>query len=289
MKARVWTRGAGAAASWLASLLFATHALAYPGGTPNFQTDVAPFCAACHSSRSVEALAGAGDRAEKELAENKHIAGILAGSGNYEKLSEADRVTLAEHIRALDAASTIELEFPPQVGVGEIFEVTARVTGGAGPVVGVGLVDRAHRWFARPASAAGWTIVGANTIIGPDGRPQTEWQKRRPERFGTGISFVNITGVSSDASKGEFAKARVIFTLKAPDVHGNYPLTAVYLYGTEKGSPLGYTTDPATGRKNVIGSYTGRSGRVLFTPEFVITVKEAPAPPPPIDDAIPGQ
>ena len=32
-------------------------ALAYPGGTPSYQTDVAPFCASCHSSRSADYLA----------------------------------------------------------------------------------------------------------------------------------------------------------------------------------------------------------------------------------------
>jgi cytochrome c553 len=29
----------------------ALPAAAYPGGTPNYQTDAAPFCASCHSSR----------------------------------------------------------------------------------------------------------------------------------------------------------------------------------------------------------------------------------------------
>lgn len=285
MIARAWTLGRWplVAAATL-SLWIAGSAGAYPGGTPNFQTDVAPFCAACHSSRSAAALAGAGERAEKELAENKHIAGILSGAGNYEKLSEADRLQLAEHIRAVDANSTIELEFPPQVGQGETFQVTARVTGGAGPVVGVALVDRAHRWFARPAVAAGWKVVGAPTIIGPDGRPQTDWLKRRPERFGSGISFVNITGVASDAMVGEWAKARVIFTLKAPDAAGDYPLAAVYLYGTEKATSLGFVRDPVTGRKNVLGGYTGKSGRILFTDEHVITVKAAPAAPPSEDE-----
>jgi hypothetical protein len=275
-----WPRSAAVALSFL----LAGSAGAYPGGTPSFQTDVTPFCAACHSSRSADALAGAGERAEKEVAENKHIAGILAGAGNYEKLSEADRKTLAEHIRAVDANSTIELEFPPQVGPGETFQVTARVTGGGGPVVAIALVDRAHRWYARPASASGWTVVGAPTIIGPDGRPQTEWLKRRPERFGTGITYVNITGVASDAMVGEWAKARVIFTLKAPDVAGDYPLTAAYLYGTEKATSLGFVQDPVTGRKNVMGGYTGKSGRVLFTDEHVVTVKAEPAPPPPAQD-----
>ena len=41
-------------------------ASAYPGGTPSFQTDVAPFCAGCHSSRDAAALAGTGERATKE-------------------------------------------------------------------------------------------------------------------------------------------------------------------------------------------------------------------------------
>ena len=280
MIARAWTRGiwTPAVASLIVALATAMQATAYPGGTPSFQTDVTPFCAACHSSRSVEALAGAGERAEKELAENKHIAGILTGSGNYEKLSQADRATLAAHIRAVDANSTIELEFPPQVAPGETFQVTARVTGGAGPAVAVALVDRAHRWFARPASTAGWTVVGAPTVIGPGGRPQTEWIKRRPERFDRGITFVNITGVASDAIAGEWATGRVIFTLRAPDEPGNYPLTGTYWYGTEKATKLGYVEDPVTGRRNVLGGYTGKSGRVLFTEEHTITVKE-PAPP----------
>ena len=49
-------------------------ALAYPGGTPDYQTDAAPFCAGCHASRDAAVLAGAGERADKELAERKHIA-----------------------------------------------------------------------------------------------------------------------------------------------------------------------------------------------------------------------
>lgn len=31
---------------------------AYPGGTSDYQTDAAPFCASCHSSRDADALAG---------------------------------------------------------------------------------------------------------------------------------------------------------------------------------------------------------------------------------------
>ena len=52
---------------------------AYPGGTPDFQTDAIPYCAACHSSIEEADLHGAGERAEKEVVERKHFAPILAG------------------------------------------------------------------------------------------------------------------------------------------------------------------------------------------------------------------
>ena len=46
-----------------------------------------------------EALTGAGERANKELAERKHIAVILSGQHGYESLSEEDRKALAQQIR----------------------------------------------------------------------------------------------------------------------------------------------------------------------------------------------
>ena len=55
--------------AFAAALLTPGLGAAYPGGTPNFQTDVAPFCAACHSSRDESALAGAGERATKNFFE----------------------------------------------------------------------------------------------------------------------------------------------------------------------------------------------------------------------------
>jgi hypothetical protein len=257
----------GAALAYLVPL----STSAYPGGTPNFQTDVAPYCAACHSSLNEGVLEGAGEMAVKELVEKKHLALIMAGERGYGELSEADRATLIEHIRATDANSKIELEYPPQVAPGETFQLKVNLSGGGGPVVGVALVDRPHRWFARPASATGWMVVGAPTVIGPKG-PQSEWINRRPEDAGRGITFVNIGGIESDASTGKWASARAIFTLKAPDKPGDYPLVGVFFYGTEKASPLGYKTNPL-GLKQVRGTYAGGSGRVLFTPEHVITVK----------------
>ncbi len=127
-------------------LLLPIGAAAYPGGTPDYQTDAAPYCASCHSSVAEEDMAGAGERASKELAERKHISVVLSGQKGYEKLSEPDRVALAEQIRALDAASTISMKVPTSVKPGHTFQVQISVTGGAGPVVGVGLVDRPHRW-----------------------------------------------------------------------------------------------------------------------------------------------
>jgi hypothetical protein len=253
--------------------LSASVAGAYPGGTPDFQTDVTPFCAACHSSLDESSLQGApGDRAAKEVVAQKHLSGIASGDKVYAELSETDRAKLIEFIKAVDANSTIELEFPPAVAPGETFQVTARLTGGAGPVVGVGLVDRAHRWYARPASSAGWSIVGTPTIIGPQGKPQTTWINRRPERVGRNITFVNVTDWKSDAVKGEWAKAKVIYTIKAPEKAGEYPLVGFYLYGTEKANPLSTKSNPMYGDQP-LGGYAGKSGRVKFTDGYVITVK----------------
>jgi len=253
--------------------LFAASASGYPGGTPDFQTDVTPFCSACHSSTRESDLAlVSNDRAKKEMAENKHLAAIAAGDKAYSELTEAERVKLIELLRVVDANSGVELEYPPQVAPGETFQVTARLRGGAGPVVAVGLADRPHRWFAKPASTAGWTIIGAPTIIGPDGSPQKDWLGRRPEREGRNITFVNVTGWKSDATTGAWATGKVIYTIKAPEKPGDYPLVAFFLYGTEKAIPLSTKSDPMYGDQP-LGGYAGKSGRVKFTDAQVITVK----------------
>jgi hypothetical protein len=269
---RAGARGQLARAAALAAALGPAAAAAYPGGTPAFQTDVAPYCANCHSSRSVEALAGAGARAERELADTKHLARILAGEEGYASLSAPDREALARLVRALDAASSVALVCPEVVAPGAAFEVAVDVTGGGGPVVGVGLVDSDHRWWARPAASAGWQVAAPPRVTGPDGVPQEEWLARRPESAGRNLSFVNVTGVASDPARERFATARVVFTLRAPDRPGSYPLAAVFLYGTEKSTVLGYTTD-AEGNERVRGGLDGGSGRVLFTPVRRIEVR----------------
>ena len=263
------------ARAWIL-LLTSGGAFAYPGGTPDFQTDVAPYCAVCHSSTADSDLEGLGSRAQAELALNKHYAAIRDGRGPYAELPDADRAKLIELLAAVDRNSTIALEFPAQVEVGETFQVTVKVTGGAGPSVGVGLVDRAHRFFARPASSLGWSVVGAPTIIGPKG-PQTTWIARRPEREGREISFVNVEGVQSSAEADKWSRAKIIFTLKAPAEAGDYPLVGAYFYGTETGTALSTRMHPDRGALP-LGGYAGQSGRIKFSDSVVISVKEPSVP-----------
>ena len=259
-------------ASLFLVVLLPLAAAAYPGGTPTFQTDAAPYCAGCHASRSADALAGVGERAEKEVAERKHIAQILAGQGGYEGLTESDRQTLVEHIRALDAASTVSMKAPTAVSPGQTFQVQVKVTGGAGPAVAVALVDSTHRWYARPAASAGWAVTAPPEITGADGAARGDWLERRPEAAGRNLSYVNIPGIESDAATGRWDSAQVVFTLRAPDRPGDYPLAASFFYGTETASLLGYTTN-ALGHKQVRGGIFSSSGRILFTPLQTISVR----------------
>lgn len=266
-----------ASAAAIAIGLGAAGATAYPGGTPDAQTDVAPYCAACHTSTSEEDLAGLGERAVAELPTHKHYAAIQAGAGKYAELPEADRARLIELLTAVDRNSTIALEFPAQVAPGETFQVTVKVTGGAGPAVGVGLVDRAHRFYARPASALGWEVVGAPTIIGPDG-PQSGWIGRRPEREGRNVTFVNVERMRSSADEDKWSRAKIIYTLKAPVTAGDYPLVGAYFYGTETGTALSTRIHPELGPQPLGGTF-GKSGRVKFSQAAVISVKPAGAQP----------
>ncbi len=139
-------------------------------------------------------------------------------------------------------------------------------------MVGVGLVDSTHRWYARPAASAGWSVAATPEITGADGQPRGDWIRRRPDSAGRGLSFVNVTGISSDAALKRWDSATVVFTLRAPDRPGSYPLAAAYWYGTEKSTLLGYTTN-AMGQKEVRGGFGGGSGRVLFTSVSQIQVK----------------
>ncbi|MBM4383066.1 MAG: hypothetical protein FJ091_06810 [Deltaproteobacteria bacterium] len=258
--------------AFTAGLALATSAYAYPGGTPDWQTDAAPYCASCHSSANADMMNGAPpERAQKELAANKHIALIQAGEGGYQALSAAERALLAEHVRAVDANTSVRIESPPKVAINGELRVSVGVTGGAGPVVGVALVDTPQRWLARPATAVGWFVSQEPQILGQDFQQQTDWLAKRPLSLMRNLAYVNVTGLRSDAVKADWARAQVVWTLRAPSRPGKYPLAAALWYGTEKASPLGVVTDPIRGRM-LRGGVAGHSGRILFSTPLSIEV-----------------
>jgi hypothetical protein len=256
----------------VAAFALAASAAAYPGGTPDFQTDAAPYCASCHASANTEMMAGAPpERAQKELAANKHVALIRAGEGAYQALSPDERSLLAEHVRAVDANTRVKLSALPKVRINGEIRVKVEVAGGAGPVVGVALVDTPQRWLARPAPAVGWFVSQEPQVLGQDFQEQTDWLAKRPLSLGRNLSYVNVTGLRSDAVKGEWARAQVLWTLRAPSRPGKYPLAAALWYGTEKASPLGGVSDPIRGRM-LRGGVAGHSGRITFSTPLTIEV-----------------
>ncbi len=251
-------------------------ALAYPGGTPTYVTDVAPFCAGCHSSVSEGQLAGVPPkRVQAELVANKHLAKIrqAAADGPYAKLTDQQRDQLIAGIQAIDAATSVAVLAPTALEPGAVFEVTIQAKGGGGPVVGLALVDSDQRWQARPASSSGWHVIDKPRVRGPDGNDQTDFTDRRNPALAPGISYVNVYNVKADTAAGKYSTVSVTLRVRAPAQAGTYPLAAVMLYGTEKGSPNGAVE---TIRGVVpLGGFTANSGRVLFS-EVVRIVVGAP-------------
>jgi hypothetical protein len=250
-------------------------ALAYPGGTPNYVTDIAPFCASCHSSRSADDLAGVSEsRVKAEIADAKHLARIRAAKPDspYAHLSDAQREALIAGVRGIDAAASVEIIAPGALKPGQVFEVTVNAQGGGGPVVGIALVDAHHRWQARPAASAGWRVVAPPEVTGPDGKPQTRFLDGRLGGLPADVSYVNVYGVEADPTAGKFSKVSVVFRLRAPPEEGTFPLSAVFLYGTEKGAPHG-AIEQIQG-KRPLGGFGGASGRLLFSDVRKIFVGE---------------
>jgi hypothetical protein len=252
----------------------APMALAYPGGTPSYVTDVAPFCTGCHSSTSPDQLQGVpARRVQAEQAANKHLASIRAAKEGspYASLTDEQREALIRGIEQIDAASRIEILAPATLKAGQVFEVTLNSTGGAGPVVGLALVDANQRWQARPAASAGWRVLEKPRVTGPDGQPQTRFTDGRNAALAPGTSYVNVYGVSTDPGLGRFSSVSATFRLRAPEAPGEYPLAGVLLYGTEKAAPHG-AVESLQG-KRPLGGFAGNSGRVKFTPVLRIRVE----------------
>ncbi len=266
-------------AVWIAAVCIgllgpATRALAYPGGTPSFVTDAAPYCASCHSSTSEAQLAGVpAPRVSAELVANKHIAKIQnAGSGSpYNGLSAEQRQELIAGIQKIDAATRITLKAPASAKPGEVIDVVVEVVGGSAPVLGIALVDANQRWQASPATTAGWQVTAKPVVTGPDGKPQTKFTDGRNPTLRPGTTYVNVDGISSDPLAGRFSTVSVTWKLRAPSQAGSVPLAAVLLYGTEMSSPNGSVEMPMG--KGPTGGFTGSSGRVKFSDALSIAVK----------------
>lgn len=263
-----------AAPAMIVVLGLATSAHAYPGGTPYYVTDVAPFCASCHSSVSADQFSGVPpQRVQAELADGKHLSKIRAATEGspYAKLSDAQRGELIADVQKIDAASSVKVAAPTSLKAGQVFEVTITAVGGGGPVVGIALVDSNQRWQARPASAAGFHVLDTPKVLGSDGQPQTRFTDARDPALSPGVTYVNVYDVVSSPGQGKFPTVSVTYQLRAPAVPGSYGLGAAFLYGTEKGARNG-AVETLRGVQPV-GGFTGNGGRVLFSEIVALEVE----------------
>ena len=261
-------------AAFIASGVLATTASAYPGGTPSYVTDVAPYCAGCHSSASDDQFEGVPPtRAAAELAANKHLAKIKSPSDGspYAKLSEAERGELLASIQKIDAATTVKISAPATVKAGQEVEVTVETRGGSAPVLGLALVDSNQRWQASPATSRGWLVLEKPKVIGPDGQPQTKFTDGRNPALPPGITYVNVSGIAADPAAGKWSTTKVTWKLRAPAQPGTVPLAAVMFYGTEISSAHGAVDTPYG--KSPRGEFTGSSGRIKFSDVLKVTVQ----------------
>lgn len=244
----------------------------YPNGPLIHVSDLAPACAGCHSSMSADQVRNLPpDFAAKQVVGGKHYQAILSGAGAYKDLSQADREKLVEDLKLLDANSTVSLSAPSTAARGQNITVTVTVKGGAGPVVGVTLLDSNLRYQARPVASDGWVVVGSPKVIGPDGAEQTKWVDSRAEGLKKNLSFVLVFGVKSDLAQKSFPEAKVTWTLRAPQEAGRYTIAAAFMYGSEKASAIGAVPQVGGGFLPR-GGGSAPSGHLKFTPLATITI-----------------
>src|SRR2546422_7947589 len=149
-------------------MIGAVVAWADPYGPPYAVTDMAPFCATCHASTSPAQLQDLhADVAAGETIEGKHFSRIRTDPA-YRDLSPADREQLIAAIKWMDEQASVTIKAPSQARRNSQIEVTVVTRGGAGPVVGVSLVDSAIRYQARPISSSGFKVVGPALVAGTE-------------------------------------------------------------------------------------------------------------------------
>ena len=253
------------------SMLAAAVALADPYGPSNAVTDMAPFCASCHSSTSLDQLRDLpADAAARETIESKHLSRIKTDPA-YKNLSSKDREALLAAVKWVDAQASVTIQAPGQARRNNRIEVTVVTRGGAGPVIGVSLVDSALRFQSRPISSSGFKVLGPALVVGPDGKPQTQWAERRVRGSDMGLTTVLITGIKGDPATQRVDETRTTWVLRTPPEPGTYTLAAAFFYGTEKAHPLGFLS--LAERTAFPGKTSGASGRIMFSDVVKISVR----------------
>jgi len=258
--------------SLLVALLLVPSAQAYNGGPLLLVTDLSPSCAGCHSSVQKEQLRNLPEALQNaQWVENKHYRQIEAGEGPYKEMTPADRSRLLADVKAIDQAASSGLAGPSAARPGQEVSVTATVRGGAGPVVGVFLVDTDIRFQSRSVTADGWVIVGVPQVVGADGQPQTRWTDGRASGLPRNLNSALVFNHKSDLERKAFPESKVTWTLRAPQTPGTYVLYAAFHYGTEKASPVGSVERVGTVLPR--GGAAGPSGHVLFSRPLTVTVR----------------
>src|SRR5439155_15110560 len=196
-------------------------------------------CATCHASTSPAQLQDLpAEVAAGETIEVKHLSRIRTDPA-YRDLSAADREQLIAAIKWMDEQASVTIQAPSQARRSSRIEVTVVTRGGAGPVVGVSLVDSAIRYQARPISANGFKVLGPALAAGPNGKPQAQWAERRLRGSDMGLNTVMIEGIQGDPVTKRVDQTRTTWVLRTPPEPGSYSLAAAYYYGTVKVRPLG--------------------------------------------------
>lgn len=254
----------------VAFLIIAALAMADPYGPPHAVTDMAPFCASCHSSTSLAQLRDlSSDVAAAETIEGKHLNRIKTDPA-YKDLNPAGRDTLIAAINWMDEQAMVTIKAPSQAKRNGRIEVTVVTKGGAGPVIGVALVDSALRFQARPIGSSGFKVIGPALVVGPDKKVQAQWAERRYRGSDMGLATVMITGIQGDAVAKRVDETRTTWILRAPAEPGAYSIAAAFFYGTEKAHPLGIIM--RQGRPEPRGGIGGAGGRVMFSEVVNISV-----------------
>ncbi len=253
------------------SLLAAAAALADPYGPPHAVTDMAPYFASVHASTNLDQLQDfRPEDSPRETIEAKHLNRIKTDPA-YKDLSAKDRETLAAAAKWIDQYASVELISPTQARRNSRIDVTVITKGGAGPVVGVSLVDSTLRFQARPITSSGFKVVGPAVALGPDGKPQAQWTERRYRGSDMGLATAMIEGIHGDALAGHVDQTRTTFVLRVPPEPGTFKIVAAFFYGTEKGQPMG--TVMLDGMAGPRGGPAGGSGRIMFSQPVTITIK----------------